>query len=401
VFIFILTLGQWLLPERAPVMEKLENVREYTVEMLVEPDSPLVGQSIEEAGLRQLPGLFLVEIDRNGQTLPAVSSRQRLQAHDRLIFTGVCDSVVDLQKIRGLIPATDQVFKLSPARRERCFLEAVVSNTHPLVGKTVREGQFRSHYNAVIIAMARNGERLQGKIGDINLRPGDMLLLETQPDFLQQQRNSRDFFLVSRIGDSHPVFHEGAGVAVGIVAAMVLSVALGWLTMLEASLVAAGLMIVTRCTAGRIARNAPDWQVLVVIATSFGIGTALQESGAAGFVAKGMVSMAGGESWLALALVFLATALLTAVATNNVAAVLMFPIALATANDLQVNLLPFVITIMVAASASFATPIGYQTNLMVYNAGGYRFGDFLRVGLPLTLLVGLVTVTLVPRIWVL
>ena len=137
----------------------------------------------------------------------------------------------------------------------------------------------------------------------------------------------------------------------------------------------------------------------MVIATSFGIGAALQKTGAASFVGQGIVSLARGEPWLALALVYLATALFTSLATNNVAAVLMFPIALAAAGDMQVSLLPFAITIMVAASASFATPIGYQTNLMVYNAGGYRFGDFVRVGLPLTLLVGVVTVLWVPFVW--
>ncbi len=399
VFLFILIFGRWLLPSRAPVREDLENVREFTVEMLVEPGSPLVGQGIEEAGLRQLPGLFLVEIDRDGHTLPAVSSQERLQANDRLIFAGVRDSVVDLQQIRGLVPATDQVFKLYPARRERCFLEAVVSNTHPLIGKTVKKGKFRSRYNAVIIALARNGVRLKRKIGDIRLRPGDTLLLETHPAFLEQHRNSSDYFLVSQIGDSHPMHHEGAGVAVAIVTAMVASVAFGWLSMLQASLLAAGLMIITRCTAGHIARRAPDLQVLVVIATSFGIGAALQKSGAAALVAQGVVSLAQGEPWMSLALIFLSTAILTAMATNNVAAVLMFPIALAAAEDMQVNLLPFAITIMVAASASFATPIGYQTNLMVYNAGGYRFGDFFRIGLPLTLLVGGVTVVLAPLIW--
>jgi di/tricarboxylate transporter len=137
----------------------------------------------------------------------------------------------------------------------------------------------------------------------------------------------------------------------------------------------------------------------VVIATSFGIGAALQGSGAAGVLATALIGTAGGEPWLTLALVFLVTALLTAVATNNVAAVLVFPIAAAAADAMQVSILPFAVTIMVAASASFATPIGYQTNLMVYSAGGYRFGDFLRIGLPLTLMVGVITIGLVPLIW--
>jgi di/tricarboxylate transporter len=137
----------------------------------------------------------------------------------------------------------------------------------------------------------------------------------------------------------------------------------------------------------------------VVIATAFGIGAALQKTGAAGVLANAIIDLAGGHPWVAMALVFAATALLSAVATNNVAAVLAFPIALSAADHMQVDVMPFAVTIMVAASASFATPIGYQTNLMVYNAGGYRFVDFVRIGLPLTLLVGLVTVGLVPLIW--
>jgi di/tricarboxylate transporter len=169
--------------------------------------------------------------------------------------------------------------------------------------------------------------------------------------------------------------------------------------MLEAALVAAGLMIVLGCTSGQVARQSPDWQVLVVIATSFGVGAALQTSGAAAVLADVIIGLAGGDPWATLVLVFTATALLTSIATNNVAAVLAFPIALSAAHHMNVAILPFAITIMVAASASFATPIGYQTNLMVYNAGGYRFTDFVRIGLPLTLLVGVVTVVLVPYIW--
>jgi di/tricarboxylate transporter len=399
VLVYILLFGRWLLPNRSPGSASYEDVRQYTVEMLVEPDSPLVGKSIDAADLRQLPGLFLIEIDRGGQIIPAVSPHEQLQAHDRLVFAGIVDSVVDLQRVRGLVPATDQIFKLSAPRQDRCFVEAVVSDSFPLIGKTVREGRFRTRYNAVIIALARNGERVRRKIGDVVMQPGDTLLLECRPSFVEQQRNSRDFFLVGQIGNSHPLNHARAPLAMAIIAGMVLSVAVGWLSMLEAALLAAGLMIVTRCTDGRTARRAPDWLVLVVIATSFGIGAALEKTGAAAFLAGGLIGLAQGDAWLSLVLVFLATATLTSVATNNVAAVLVFPIAQQLAQGMGVALAPFAIVIMVAASASFATPIGYQTNLMVYNVGGYHFGDFLRVGLPLTLLIGLVTVTVVPWVW--
>jgi di/tricarboxylate transporter len=399
VLVYLLIAGHWLLPRRPSAAESYQDVRRYTAEMLVPADSPLVGKSVEEAGLRQLPGLFLIEIDRGGQFIPAVSSQEVLEAGDRLVFAGILDSVVDLQRTRGLTPATNQVFKLGGPRRDRCFVEAVLSDKCPLVGKNVREGRFRTRYNAVIIALARHGERVERKIGDIELRAGDTLLLECRPAFVLQQRNSKDFLLVSQIGDSHPLDHERAPIAIAIAVGMVLTVTLGWFSMLEAALVAAGLMILTRCTDGRTARRAPDWQVLVVIATSFGIGAALEKTGAAAMLAGGLIGLAQGDPWLTLALVFVAAALLTSLATNNVAAVLVFPIALQAANAMGVSPLPFVVALMVAASASFATPIGYQTNLMVFNVGGYRFADFMRVGLPLTVLVGLVTVAVVPLVW--
>ena len=399
VMLYLLAFGRRLLPARMPAAERFADVRSYTVEMLVPAGSPLAGKSIEVAGLRQLPGLYLVEIERDGQIMPAVSSQAELRAGDRLVFAGILDSVMDLQRMRGLQPATDQVFKLGGRRQDRCFVEAVLSNKCPLVGRSVRAGRFRAHYNAAIIALSRGGERVQRKIGDIVLAPGDTLLLETHPEFVLQQRNARDFLVVAQLGDDHPPAHERAPIALAIVAAMVLSVATGLFSMLEAALLAAGGMVLTRCTAGRVARRAPDWQVLVVIATSLGIGTALEKTGAAGILAGSIIGLAQGEPWLSLALVFLAAAILTALATNNVAAVLTFPIALDAARLMDVSPIPFMVTVMIAASAAFATPIGYQTNLMVYSVGGYRFGDFLRAGIPLTLLVGVVTVSLVPVIW--
>ena len=399
VFLFVLVFSRQLLPDRKVPLAHGVEIREYVTEMLVEEGSLLEGSSIEEAGLRCLPGLYLAEIERDGDILPAVGPRERLEANDRLIFVGDVESVVDLHSIHGLVPATKQIFKLEGARKHRGFFEAVVSDTCPLVGKTVREGRFRTRYQAVIIALARNGERLRGKIGDMELRVGDTLLLEARPGFTARHGRSRDFLLVSEIGGFHPPDHKGAPVALGITAGMVALAASGLLSILEAALIAAGLMIVTGCTSGRVARRAPDWQVLVVIATSFGVGAALQKSGAAAVLADGIIGLAGGDPWATLILLFVATALLISIATNNVAAVLAFPIALSAAQHMGVDIMPFAITIMVAASASFATPIGYQTNLMVYNTGGSRLTDFMRIGLPLTVLVGLVTTWLVPLIW--
>jgi di/tricarboxylate transporter len=388
-----------LLPERNSLLSQLEDAREYTVEMLVEPHSPLEGKTIEAAGLRQLPGMYLVELDRDGQMMPAVSPQQTLRGGDRLLFAGVVDSVLDLQKIRGLTPATNQVFKLQSPRHQRCLVEAVVSESFPLLGKSIRAGRFRTQYQAAIIAVARNGERIQRKIGDIVPRPGDTLLMETHPSFFERYRNTRDFLLISRLDNSTPPRHERASLAVAIMAGMVVLAATGLLSMLQAAMLAAGLMLVGNCTSAGVARRAVDWQVLLVIAASFGIGIALEKTGAASLVAGGLVGLAGDNPWAALALFFLATSLFTNLITNNAAAVLMFPIALAVAARLDVSVIPFAIVIMKAASASFATPIGYQTNLMVMGPGGYSFTDYLRLGVPLTFLTGVLTVLIAPLVW--
>jgi di/tricarboxylate transporter len=397
--LFVIVAGRSLLPERKPPLRQQDNAREYAIEMLVEDSSPLIGQSVEQAGLRHLPGAFLAEIERADTILPAVAPTERLRARDRLLFVGVVESMVELVRLRGLVPAPDQLFKLAAPRPERRLIEVVVSNTCPVVGHTIRDGQFRSRYDAVVIAVARNGERLRGKVGDIVLRAGDTLLLESRPSFVMQQRNSRDFLLVSEVHGAALPRHDRAWVATGILALMVLAVTIGAASMLEAALVAAGLMLVTRCTTISSARGRIDWSVLTVIGASLGIGQALGATGVAAQVAGWLISLAGGSPWLSIVAVYVATSIATALVTNNAAAVLVFPIAQAAAHNLGVSMWPFVAVIMMAASASFATPIGYQTNLMVYGPGGYRFADYVRIGLPLNVLLGTVTVVLTPLIW--
>ena len=396
---FILATSRWLLPDRQPALSTLDDSREYTVEMQVADESPLAGKTIEEAGLRHLPGVYLAEIDRDGVIMAAVSPQEIMRSGDRLLFVGIVESVIDLQRIRGLKPATDQVSKLSAPRPQRCLIEAVVSNSCPLLGKTIRDGRFRNVYNAVVVAVARNGQRLQKKIGDIVLHAGDTLLVEAHPSFADQQRNSRDFFLVSRLEDSNPPQHDRAWIALALLVGMVVIVTLDGLTMLKASLVAAALMLLTRCLTIQQARRSIDWEVLLAIAASFAVGTALETTGAANEIATGMTQLAANNPWLSLAIVYLVTLVATELITNNAAAALMFPFALDTARQLDVNYMPFVIAVMMAASAGFATPIGYQTNLMVYGPGGYRFSDYVKIGVPLDILIGIVTVGLAPLVW--
>ncbi len=397
--IFVLLTSRWLLPLRKPPITEQMNPKEYAVEMLVEEGSSLVGQTIEQAGLRHLPSLYLAEIERGDSILPAVGPNERLQDNDRLVFVGMVDSVVDLYQIRGLIPAPDQVFKLDSPRPQRQLVEAVISGTSPLVGLSIRESGFRTRYDAVVIAVARAGKRVEGKIGVIELHVGDTLLLETRPSFVEQHRNSRDFLLVSAIEGGKTPRHDKAGIATFVLIAMVLGASLAGLAMLVAALVAAGLMIITRCTSASAARQNVDWQVLVVIGASIGLGSALEQTGAASAIAHFWIGFAGQNHWVALLAIYLITSLFTAVVTNNAAAVLMFPIAKATAVGLGVSFSPFIFTIMMAASASFATPISYQTNLMVYGPGGYHFSDYLKIGIPLNLLMAGVTMAIAPWVW--
>jgi len=398
-FAYLLVASRWLLKDRRPPMSPSDDPRQYSLEMLVEPGSPLVGRSIEEAGLRHLDNLFLMEIDRGGHVMAAVEPTERLEAGDRLVFVGVIDSVVELQKIRGLRPATDQVFKLDDPRSERRLVEAVVSNTCPLVGRTIRAGRFRSTYGAVVIAVARNGERLQMKIGDIALEPGDTLLLEAGPAFLDRQRSSRHFYLVSEISDAVAPRHDRAWIACTILAAMVLAAALDLVPMVAAALVAACGVVATGCISSTEARRSIEWESLLLIAASFGLARAMEKTGLAAAVAESTIAAAGDHPHLVLAALYLVAMLFTELMSNNAAAVLTFPIAWQTAADLDVNPLPFVMAITVAASCGFATPMGYQTNLMIYGPGGYKFSDYVRFGGPLNLLVMALTVALAPLLW--
>ena len=396
---FVILTSHWLLPARRQAIREPGKVKEYSVEMLVEEGSELIGKSVGQAGLRQLAGLYLAEIERNGRLVPAVGPLEPLHAGDRLIFVGNTASVGDLYKIRGLVPAQNQVFKLDSPRHERVMVEAVVSPSSPFLGQTIREARFRTHYQAVVIAVARGGRRLSGKVGDIETTVGDTLLVEARPAFLERYRHSSDFLLVSALGEASPLRYERSGVAILILLLMVLAAAFGGVPMEVAALVAAALMLLTRCTSVHRARNQVDWSVLVTIGAAIGLGRALEDSGAAQALAQAWIGLGGENPWLALLMVYLLTSLFTEVITNNAAAVMMFTIAKATAASLAVNFTPFVFVIMMAASASFATPIGYQTNLMVYGPGGYRFSDYLKIGVPLNLLLAFVAVALAPLIW--
>lgn len=395
----MLWLGPHLLPSRQSEGRPLSDPREYTLELLVPEGSALANQTVDQAGLRNLPGGFLIQVERGEDIVAPVAPDFVLRAGDRLLFAGIVDSIRDLVQTRGLVLTTDQVFKLDSPRHRRRLFEAVVSSTSVLSGASVRSAGFRNRFDGAVIAVARNGARIRRKIGDILLQPGDLLLVEADPSFGERAGRSSDFLLVRSLEDSAPRRHGRAPLAIGILVAMVAATAVGVYPMLVAALVAAALMVATRCCTLTDARRGIDWSILTVIGASLGLGAAMEQTGAAGMVATSVLQGIGQSPHALLAAVFTATALLTSLISNNAAVALMFSVALATANSISAAPMPFVIAVMMGGSACFATPIGYQTNLMVYGPGGYRFSDFLRAGLPLTLLVGGITVILTPLVF--
>src|SRR5690606_5340800 len=262
------------------------------------------------------------------------------------------------------------------------------------VGRAIRDARFRDQYGAVVLAVARNGERVKGNLGSIELEAGDTLLLEARPAFVTRQRYNRDFLLVNDL-DETPLNHDRAWLAWGILVVLVGAAGLGLTTMLNAALVGAGLMLATGCCSPGQAEKSLDVPVLITIAASFALGMALQKTGVAGFLADNLVSLSGGQYWLLLVLSYIAVSIMTEMITNNAAALMMLPVVLEVAARAGLDSTPFVFAIMMAASASFATPLGYQTNLMVYGPGGYKFKDFLKVGIPMNIFVGVATLTVI------
>ena len=399
VGLLLLIFGGRLIPARRPVDLAGKQAKHYHVEMCVADGAPIAGRSVEAAGLRHLPGLFLAHIERRGETIVA-GRNLRLQVGDRLAFVGALDSVRDLRKIPGLEPLEDRGDSLPPAVPrvdDTALVEAVVSGQSRLVGRSIRESDFRAQYNAAIWAVHRHGEHLKGKIGEIVVRPGDTLLLEARIGVAEALRDSDDFYLTSLVRESRSVRHDKANLAILILVLMVLVITLSSLPPLVVALGAAALMIATGCVSGAVARKSISWQVLVVIGAALGIGEAMRTSGAAGYLTGLMLQgLDGAPPGVMIFCLFMMTSILAQLITNNGAAVLMFPIYMKVAESAGLSPQGVLFTLMVAAGSSFLSPIAYQTNLMVYGPGSYKFLDFGRVGLPLTILLALVCACVAP-----
>ncbi|MGB2851463.1 MAG: SLC13 family permease [Solirubrobacterales bacterium] len=385
----VIGLAGRLIPERRSADELLsEEIREFTVQMEIEAGGKLDGLTIEDAGLRHLEGVYLAEIQRaGGQVIAPVEPDRILLGADRLIFVGRSDQIIDLQRMPGLA-AVDRNQVEAIDSPQHTFFEAVVGPGSSLVGQTLEEVDFRRKYQAVVIAIHRAGDRVRAKLGGEQLRVGDTLLVLADREFRSRFREGRDFLLVARLGGPTPSASRKAPLVGAIAATIVILAALDILPILQGALLAAGALIATRVLSFGEARNAINLDVVLLIAAAFGVGAAIESTGLAEQLANGLVGGLDGLGDVGIIFgIVLATTLLTELITNNAAAVVIFPIALSVAVETGLDERAIAIAVAITASSSFLTPMGYQTNTMVYGPGGYRFSDYLRLGIPVNLVV--------------
>ena len=370
-------------------------VNDFLIEMEVADDSRLIGKSIAENGLRDLGDLFLVEVVREGRLLTPVSPGEQLEAGDRLIFSGDVSSVGLLERFHGL-----RSFALDEGLLGSNLTEVVLLPGATVIGRTIKQSEFRSRFDAAVVGVHRDGERLSGRLGDIMLRAGDSLMLAVGPDFQKRSNLSRNFLVVDDTVSSHSL-PAGKGLAVAL--SMILVIALSvieWLSL------ATGLMFLLLMMLGLGLLSAADlrrrfpFEIWLIVASALAVSQAVMNSGlmanAMAFVSPLLTSL---PPMLMLMLVYLLTLFLTEVMTNNAAAALMFPVGYTVALTAGVEPMAFVMAVALGGSASFLTPFGYTTNLMVQNLGGYSRGDYVRFGWPVSVAYSTVVLMLLPRVF--
>lgn len=394
--VLVAVLSPWLLPDRVTPRRNLASAdRDFVVRMIIDPAGAIAGRSVEAAGLRNLEGVFLVEIERDGDPIAPVAPTTLLRAGDHLLFVGQARTILDLRNRDGLVSAESPHLDDIETPEHR-FVEAVIGAGSPLLGQTPKQVGFRGRYQAAIVGIHREGQPVVAKLGEVKLRVGDTLLLLADPSFRERWRDRTDFLVITPL-DGDPVARAmtpKGWLSIGIAACVVVVAGSGLLQILEAALLGAIALVVTGTISARAARDSVEIDVLIVIAASFGIGAAIEQSGLAAVLGREIVELFSGFGWRFVLLgLVLATVVLTEFISNNAAAALMFPIAMASAQQMGADPRAFAIAVAVSASASFLTPIGYQTNTMVYGPGGYRFSDYARLGAPLTV-VSVLTVVL-------
>jgi di/tricarboxylate transporter len=392
--VYLLIVGaKWLPSVDGAITDFMEHSRDYLLEVEVKADSQLIGKSVEKGGLRNLQGLFLVEILRNKELITPISPQEKIEKEDVLIFSGNTKAIEELVN-----PAWGLTLPRSceqHVKNKQVVSEVVVSHNSYLIGKRLKDSDFRGKYDSAIIAVHRNGEKLSGKIGHIELRAGDVLLVFGGKDFQKRTKGNQAFYSISEVHEPEDVNVRKVGVLLVVVLLAIVLSAFHLFSLFTGLLLALMIAVFMKIVPIHEIRKGLDFNLLFLLAAGLALGKAMINSGAAQFVAEGLLQSNELLNPFGLILgIFLLTNLMSSYMTNKAAIAIIFPISLTLAQSLQLPLAPFILVVCFGAAANFITPIGYQTNLMVYGPGGYTFRDFFKIGLPLTLIYALVCTTI-------
>jgi len=406
--VYLALLGNRLLPVRQMLTSILseEERREYITEAFVQPDSPVIGKTLAEAGLTRQRGIRVLEIVRDGVALYLAPAEVRLKAGDRIIMACRMTGIVHTRRTAGVDLVAELNLGLEQiAAHEGSLVEAVVTPHSELVGHSIREMNFRQRYRMVVLAVHRQGRNVQEKLEDLTIVGGDVLLLMGTDQALDAAANSSDFMFFDRARVPAKPQLGKIALVVGVIAAVVTTAALELVPIEIGALAGCIIVCVTGCLKTNDAYASIEWNILFLIYGMLAMGLAMEQTGAAAWLAGNAVDGVrhfvpeAHKGIVMLAAIYLITTFLTEILSNNAVAALMAPIALGVAGELGMSAMPFIVAVAFAASASFATPIGYQTNTYVYGVGGYRFSDFVRIGVPLNALCFVTALVVIPRVW--
>lgn len=402
--IFMLTIGYRLLPEHLGAKQQIsQETKEFLAEAVIEDEFELAGATVTELGQEVFDGIYIIEILRNNKRVFPINGMTVVEEGDHIIFSGSLNTIAKIQKEKGVSVKTGTELTLEDLKNDdNVLVETVVSHNSSLLNRTIKQVNFKNRYNAGVIAIHRNNQRIKSRVGDIVLKTGDTLLLIADQTFLDRNKHSSDFYVITPVQPPEKLKQDMTKGWIGLIALllMILVVTMGWLTMLEAMLVLVVLLVGFRFINPTEITSFIQFDVILLIASAFGVGAAMTESGLAQYVASGLTYLATPFGILGVIfIIYFVTNTFTEVITNSAAAVLMFPIAIEMANAIDVDYMGLVVAIAIAASASFMTPIGYQTNLIVYGPGGYKFSDYLKVGTPLSLIIMVVACFIIYFVW--
>lgn len=389
---YLILFSNRLLPERQDAIANFSSQsREYLVEAEIRPNSEMVGRTIEQANLRNLSGLYLVEITRGVEVLSAVSPNMVLQAGDVLVFAGDTATIAEMVNSRSGLTLTQ--VGMFMRKRHTEVVELVVSHNATLVNKTVKEANFRNLFDAAILAVHRNGERIPGKIGNVRLKAGDVLLVLAGDDFQKRSLASNEFYLLSRVAEFRKFKWYKNLLLFGGAVTAIITAATGVIPLFMALLILIILVLAARITTPKELPKSIDYNLAIIIVLAMALGTAMTKTGLADIIAHffiGVFKPFGAVGLLAG--IFLITNLLAAYITVKAAVAIIFPIAVTAAIHMGLPTMPFVLIVAHGAAASFITPMGFTTNLMVYGPGGYNFKDYVKIGWPLSVICWITSV---------